>query len=159
VDYSLDLISNFTYFTDPVNGDQFEQVDDRRIYGTDISWRRPFQWLERDQELVTGVQVRMDDIGKVALYRTVARERFGTVREDSVKQTSYSAYASLDTRWSDVVRTIVGLRSDYFDFDVDANLSDNSGQADDSIVSPKFALVLGPWAKTEFFFDIGNGFH
>ncbi|HKE92801.1 MAG TPA: TonB-dependent receptor [Povalibacter sp.] len=159
IDYGLDLISNFTYFTDPENGDQFEQVDDRRVYGADVAWSRPFIWAGRDQELLTGVQIRADDIGKVALYRTIERERFDTVREDSVRQTSYSAYASVDTHWSDRVRTTVGVRGDYFDFDVDANLVDNSGRATDSIVSPKFALVLGPWASTEFFFNVGNGFH
>jgi outer membrane receptor protein involved in Fe transport len=26
-------------------------------------------------------------------------------------------------------------------------------------LSPKFALVLGPWNETEFFFDVGRGFH
>ena len=34
IDYELDLFSNFTYFLDdPQNGDQFEQVDDRVVYG------------------------------------------------------------------------------------------------------------------------------
>lgn len=37
IDYDLDLISNFSYFTDPENGDQFEQVDRRRVYGGDWS--------------------------------------------------------------------------------------------------------------------------
>ena len=32
--YELNLFSNFTYFLDdPVNGDQFEQADDRNVYG------------------------------------------------------------------------------------------------------------------------------
>lgn len=159
VDYDLNLISNFSYFTDPVNGDQFQQVDDRRIYGGDWSWRRPFQWRGRDQTFATGLQVRHDDIGKVGLYRTIARERFETVREDSVKQTSYSIYSSLDTRWTDSLRTTLGVRADHFEFDVDANLAVNSGSTSDSLVSPKLAVVLGPWSKTEFFFNIGRGFH
>lgn len=159
VDYGLDLISDFTYFTDPENGDQFEQVDDRRVYGANLAWLAPFEWFGRTQALHTGLQTRVDDIGKVALYRTRERERISTVREDSVRQASYSAYASVQSQWSDVIRTTLGARADYFDFDVNANLRDNSGRASDSIVSPKFALVLGPWAKTEFFFDIGNGFH
>ncbi len=33
IDYYLDLISNFTYALDPQRGDQFEQYDDRRVYG------------------------------------------------------------------------------------------------------------------------------
>ena len=35
----------------------------------------------------------------------------------------------------------------------------NSGSARSNLLSPKFALVLGPWAKTEFFFNAGRGFH
>ena len=105
-----------------MNGDQFEQLDDRRVYGTDLSWRRTSDWLSRGQELTVGVQARADDIGKVGLYRTVARERFETVREDSVRQSSYSVYASLDTRWTDFVRTTLGIRADHFDFDLVAAL-------------------------------------
>ena len=33
MDYHLELFSNFTYALDPVNGDQFEQFDDRRACG------------------------------------------------------------------------------------------------------------------------------
>jgi outer membrane receptor protein involved in Fe transport len=159
LDYDLDLVSNFSYFTDPEHGDQFQQIDQRRVYGGDWSWRSSFAWLGLDQELATGVQARHDDIGKVGLYRTIAGERFETVREDAVRQTSYGVYGSVDTRWSERVRTTVGLRADHFDFDVDAGLAVNSGRASDSIVSPKFALVLGPWSKTEFFFNAGKGFH
>ncbi len=159
LDYELDLISNFSYYTDPVNGDQFEQVDRRRVYGGDWSWSVPFEALGRQQDFLTGLQVRHDDIDAVGLYRTVARERFETIREDAVRQTSYSAYGSIDTRWSDAVRTTIGLRADRFEFDVDAGLAANSGDASDSIVSPKFSLVLGPWAKTELFFNAGKGFH
>lgn len=159
LDYDLDLISNFSYFTDPDNGDQFQQIDQRRTYGGEWSWQTSFDGLARPHDIATGVQVRHDDIGKVGLYRTIARERFDTIREDAVRQTSYGVHGSADTRWSDKVRTTVGLRADRFEFDVDAGLAVNSGSESDSIVSPKFALVLGPWRKTEFFFNAGKGFH
>lgn len=159
VDYQLDLFSNFSYFTDAANGDQFEQFDDRRVYGGDWSWRRPVAWGNRKSNFTVGLQMRHDDIDTVGLYRTRARERLGTVREDAVRQTSYAGHASLDTQWNPWIRTNVGVRTDRFDFDVNAALALNSGDASDSIVSPKFALVLGPWEKTEFFADIGKGFH
>jgi outer membrane receptor protein involved in Fe transport len=159
VDYSLDLISNFTYFTKGEGGDQFEQVDARRIYGGDVSWSRRFQLGGRDMDFKTGVQLRHDDIDDVALYDTAARVRTNTVREDSVRQTSYSVYASFETRWAEKVRTTVGLRGDLFDFDVDSSLLANSGTETDTIASPKFSLVLGPWSKTELFFNLGEGFH
>jgi outer membrane receptor protein involved in Fe transport len=159
VEYQLDLFSNFTYATDPVNGDQFEQFDDRRVYGGEIAWDRSFTTGRFTNDLTLGAELRQDDIGTVGLYRTVARERIGTTREDDVVQTSYSAYATVGTQWSEFVRTSVGVRADYFDFDVDSNLAANSGRASDSILSPKFSLILGPWAETEVFVNVGRGFH
>jgi outer membrane receptor protein involved in Fe transport len=159
LDYDLDLVSNFSYATDTEQGDQFEQVDRRRVYGGEWSWRAPFRLLGKPQELVTGIQLRYDDIEEVGLYRTIARERFETIREDAVRQASYGLYGSVETRWSERLRTTIGLRADRFDFDVEASLAPNSGHASDSILSPKFALVLGPWRQTEFFFNAGKGFH
>jgi outer membrane receptor protein involved in Fe transport len=158
-DYSLDLISNFSYFTDPERGDQFEQVDDRRIYGGEWTGEASFSALGREQDITMGVQLRHDDIEQVGLYRTMARERFAGVREDSVRQTSYSLHGSVRTHWSERVHTTLGLRADHFEFDVNAGLTANAGRANDSIVSPKFALVLGPWRQTELFFNVGRGFH
>lgn len=159
IDYRLDLFSNFTYATDTENGDQFEQFDDRRVYGGQFTWARPLELMGLSHELDLGVELRRDDIGTVGLYKTVARQRIAATREDSVTQSSYSAYSSLKTHWSERVRTEVGVRADYFDFDVDSSLAANSGSADDSIASPKFSLILGPWRETEFFVNVGKGFH
>ena len=159
IDYELDLFSNFTYATDTQNGDQFEQFDDRRVYGGQLTWSRPLELMGLSNELNLGVELRRDDIGTVGLYKTVARQRIDTTREDSVTQSSYSAYSSVKTHWSEHVRTEVGLRADLFEFDVDSSLAANSGSADDSIVSPKFSLILGPWSETEFFVNVGKGFH
>lgn len=159
IDYELDLISNFTYFTDPENGDQFEQFDDRRVYGADVSWRRTLSAPIGEHTLALGLQVRHDDIDTVGLYRTIDRQRWETIREDAVQQTSTGAYASVDTRWSSWLRTTVGVRADYFDFDVDAGLAENAGHVSDSIVSPKLSFVFGPWNNTELFANVGRGFH
>ena len=159
LDYKLDLISNFTYATDPVHGDQFEQFDKRHVFGGQVAYDQPLALLGRDGNFKAGVQIRYDDISPVGLYRTQDRVRYATVREDQVKQTSYSAYVSQDLHWTPWFRSELGLRADTFRFDVQSNLAVNSGKTNDSIVSPKLALVFGPWAKTEYFFDIGRGFH
>jgi outer membrane receptor protein involved in Fe transport len=159
IDYRLDLFSNFTYAVDSENGDQFEQFDDRRVYGGQFSWERPLELMGLSHELTLGAELRRDDIDTVGLYKTVARERIDTTREDAVTQSSYSAYSTLKTTWSEHVRTEIGLRADRFDFDVRSNVAANSGSADDAIVSPKFSLILGPWSETEFFVNVGKGFH
>jgi len=159
IDYRLDLFSNFTYALDAGNGDQFEQFDDRRVYGGQLTWARPIELMGLSHELDLGFELRRDDIDTVGLYKTVARRRIETTREDNVTQSSYSAYSTLKTQWSEHVRTEVGMRADLFDFEVRSSLAANSGSADDSIVSPKFSLILGPWQETELFVNVGKGFH
>ncbi|HEX8616013.1 MAG TPA: TonB-dependent receptor, partial [Thermoanaerobaculia bacterium] len=74
IKYRLNLFSNFTYFLDdPVEGDQFEQADDRLVAGLRGSHRWLARWGTVSAESLVGIQARHDDIRNVGLYRT--RER------------------------------------------------------------------------------------
>jgi outer membrane receptor protein involved in Fe transport len=160
VDYKLDLFSNFTYaLDDRDNGDQFEQFDDRRIYGGRAGITHEFQIVSREARFRAGTEVRRDDIGTVGLYRTRNRERLSVIREDGVEQTSTSFFIEQQLQVAEKLRATGGVRYDYFDFDVSSNIAANSGKANDRIASPKLAIVAGPWASTELFFDVGRGFH
>ena len=159
LDYHLDLVSNFTYATDSENGDQFEQFDQRRVYGGQLAYQQPLSLLGREGTFKAGAQLRADDISPVGLYHTHDRRRLATIRQDQVAQASYSAYVSQDLHWTSWLRSEAGVRFDDFHFDVKSNLTVNSGKANDSLVSPKLVVVLGPWSKTEFFLNVGRGFH
>jgi hypothetical protein len=110
-------------------------------------------------EVTAGTQLRYDDVAPVGLYRTRARERVGTTREDAVRQASGALYARADTRWTGRVRTVLGLRGDLYRFDVDSSDPRNSGSETAGRVSPKLTLALGPWARTEVYANYGGGFH
>jgi outer membrane cobalamin receptor len=159
IDYYLDLISNFTYAIDQVDGDQFEQYDDRRVYGGRYVYDMDASFNGLVGVLQAGAEFRYDDIHPVALYRTRERERFETIRKDDVTQGQYSAFVSHDQRWTPWLRTTAGLRFDLFDFQVDGDLTANSGSETDSLAQPKLTVVLGPWNQTEFFLNAGRGFH
>jgi len=159
MDYHLELISNFTYALDQQNGDQFEQYDDRRVYGGRYEHAWPASFTGLPGALRAGVELRRDQIEPVGLYVTTQAQRRETVRQDDVTQTSASAFVAHDQRWNDWLRTELGLRFDYFDFDVSSNVAANSGTATDSIASPKATIVLGPWNETEYFINAGRGFH
>jgi hypothetical protein len=159
-DYGLDLFSNFTYFLDdPENGDQFEQFDDRFVFGGRASHGWSTSLFGRRSVVVVGGEMRRDDIGTVGLYRTTARSRLSTVREDTVGQTSGGAYAELQTQWSSVVRTTIGVRGDLYNWNVDADDPPNSGTESEGIVNPKFRIAFGPWRRTELYASAGGGFH
>ncbi|MDQ6618305.1 MAG: TonB-dependent receptor [Pseudomonadota bacterium] len=156
----LDLYSNFTYFLDhPVEGDQFNQRDDRKIYGWNGKWSRNDELFGHSMLNTIGWEVRQDRIAPLGLYDTVGRVRTATTREDNVRETSYALYAENQTQWSKRFRTIAGLRADSYDFRVASTLAENSGSRHASLASPKLSLIFGPWKATEFFVNGGYGFH
>ena len=160
IDYGLDLFSNFTYFLDdPVNGDQFEQKDDRAIFGASASQRFLTRWFGRDTENVVGLQARWDHIPTVGLYHTRARERLETIRQDDVDQRSGALFFQTSTQWTSKVRTVAGVRGDLYGFDVRSVDPGLSGARTASLASPKLGLVLGPWESTEVYANWGLGFH
>jgi hypothetical protein len=159
IGYYLDLFSDFTYFIDPVHGDQFEQYDNRHIFGGTVTYQQPLSLWTPDGTLSSGIQVRDDHIDPVGLYNTEARVRYQTVSMTWVHETSYSAYLSEDLHLTPWWRTELGARIDDFEFDVNANLAANSGIAHASTTSPKLTMVFGPWSKTEYFLNYGKGFH
>lgn len=158
--YGLNLLQNFTYFlADPVDGDQFEQVDRRTSIGVKLTQRRLRQFLGRPVEWMVGTQSRHDDAGVVGLHDTVRQRRTSTVREDALRQTSLGVFGKGVLDWTSYFRTSVGLRADAYRFAVDAGNPLNGGAGVDSIVSPKLTAVLGPWQQTEFYVNWGEGFH
>ena len=155
----LQLYNNFTYFLDnPVNGDQFNQLDRRTLGGFDA--RHAFDWrlgrLETQSRV--GLQSRYDDI-HVGLFKTEQRALLSTVREDRVQEGNVGFWTDTTTRWTDWLRSTVGIREDIFAGRVLSDTPENSGNAQAAITSPKAGIVLGPWYKTEFYGNAGYGLH
>ena len=160
VQYELNLFSNFTYFLDnPVDGDQFEQADDRIYGGGAIGYEHHGLLFGKHIHHRFGAELRHDDIGNVGLYKTARRQRLSTVRQDAVEETALGAHYSNTVYWTRWLRSIAGLRFDRYDFEVQSDNAANSGTADDTLLSPKLSLVFGPWSQTEVFINAGSGFH
>ncbi len=158
----LDLYSDFTYNLDnetPLNADQFAQSERRTVLGGAVS--RSFNGRLGGFDTVTtlGLQLRHDRIDPLGLYGTVGRERVSTTQESRVRETSAGLYAENATAWTPWFRSVVGFRVDRFHFDVASSIAENSGTRSAGIGTPKLSLVFGPWTKTEFFVNYGNGFH
>jgi outer membrane receptor protein involved in Fe transport len=156
IDYDLELFSNFTYFLDdPVDGDQFAQRDDRTITGGEVA----YTFGEPGMSHTFGAMLRNDDIGGVGLFHTAQRRPLNTIRSDSVDELSVGVYYSNETRWTDKLRTTLGVRADHFDFDVASELAVNSGSASESIFAPKASLIYSATSNTELYLSAGKGFH
>jgi len=160
ISYDMNLLSNFTYFLDdPINGDQFQQIDDRNIYGGDLNYGLFNNVFDREMMQTFGIEGRYDDIKKVELNNTVDGEYLDNTRSDSVKQASIGIYYENQYQWTNKLRSVVGLRADFFDFDVNSNLTANSGKGDDKLVSPKLNLIYDATDATELYLSAGTGMH
>lgn len=157
IDYQLQLWSNFTYGLErPSMGDQFEQFDDRMIYGANGEYR--WHISERLEQRI-GFDIRVDDIGTVGLYPSEARTRVGITREDSVRESSAGVFYEQNWSLTEHWRLVAGLRGDFYAFDVAAQNSMNSGTTDDFLASPKASLIYRASDAVELYLSMGSGFH
>ncbi|MGH8168681.1 MAG: TonB-dependent receptor domain-containing protein, partial [Woeseiaceae bacterium] len=160
LDYDFTLFSNFTYFLDdPVMGDEFEQRDRRRVYGAEVKGAMECEIAGRPLALGWGGSARADDIAEAGLYGTAARVRTDIVRQDSVEELSLGAWSEVELAVTDKLRAIAGLRLDYFEWQVDAFRTANSGSGSDSLLSPKASIAYRLRDGLEGYLNWGIGFH
>ena len=198
IKYKLDLWSTFVYDLTASdlgtlgdtqdNQDQMLQHDNRTVYGFkgSKSWFASFGSLQMTN--LVGVQARVDDIADVGIDATIERQLNpnasdavnGVKADASVMESNGAVYAENNTRWNDVVRTVLGLREDAFTFDTKdkmLNSSDqcvynpnltpgggdplgcDSGAKKATMFSPKLGIILGPWARTAYFINVAEGYH
>jgi outer membrane receptor protein involved in Fe transport len=165
IDYDLNLISNFSYFTDPA-GDQFKQVDDRTIFGWDIAYTQDGKIGDLAMRNIYGTQLRYDQIDEVGLLASQTRTVTGPIRTDAVDEWSTSLYWQNQVFFSDQLRSTLGLRYSYFDFEIDpisagdpVSLALNGGSANDDIITATWSLSYAMNDRVEFYGSIGEGFH
>jgi len=160
VKYNVDLFNDFTWsLNDPVNGDQFHQHDDRIYGGGGASRTFVGTFAGLPEETVLGVQGRDDDIN-IQLNNTIQRQFLSNTLVDHVNEGNAAIYAENTVHWTNWLQSVVGWRGDYYAASVDSMLQPaNSGNPQEAIGSPKFRMVVGPFANTEFFLGAGMGYH
>lgn len=161
--YRLDLFTDFTFFlNDPVNGDGFAQFDRRVVYGGDIGYKQRGTVLGMPVIGTVGFQTRVDDV-HTKLGTQTLRVPTGTTIDSDVLSVSYSPFVKAEIQPLPWIRFSGGVRGEFFTFDVSNRCATCAEQPDgrkgSGIILPKMSMILGPWAKTEFFVNYGEGFH
>ena len=167
----FELNSNFTNFLNfPIAGDQIQQKEDRNTFGINGS-RSWFGSVNSHKiENTVGFQMRYDNVNPISLSRAQGgvpmakldsngKLHSSNIRRDILNEYNISFYAENRMQWSSWLRSVIGVRNDFYHFEVDGNLKENSGERSDNMVSPKLSLIFGPWANTEFYLNGGGGFH
>lgn len=161
--YTFDLYTNFTFFLhDPINGDGIQQHDNRVMYGGDIGYTQRAEVLGVPSVGTIGVQTRLDDI-HARLGTQVRRNPLGTTMDSDILEASYAPYIKAEVQPLSWMRVTGGFRAETFTFDVRNRCPDcaeqPAGRRTSSIVLPKANLIFGPWLRSEFFANYGEGYH
>ena len=175
-------INDFDYYlSQPLLGDQFRQFDRRTILGLKAEHGWNYNFAGFPVETRVGLSSRYDDI-RVGLQDTYDKMAFQTLTNDAVDEGNVGVWTDTTVKWTPWLRTVAGIRGDYFagsvgDFQPALAGSAgaclfgtlgalpiwtgpwNSGPKAAAMDSPKLSIVLGPWEKTEFFINAGEGFH
>jgi opacity protein-like surface antigen len=184
---TLNLFNDFDYYVgQPLIADQFRQFDRRFILGLKAEHGQKYEIAGIPVETRIGLQSRYDNIrlGIQDTYRTMP---YDTVSNDQVPEGNLGVWTDTTIRWTPWLRTVAGMRADLFAASV-GNYQDprfaptgdvfwnwpaqplwptgpiwtgpwNSGAKAQVIGSPKASIIFGPWQRTEFFLNFGEGFH
>ncbi len=174
----MTLWNDFTHFLDdPVNGDQEAQHETRDTFGGQAALVLYQDFGAIDNEVTVGLQARRDT-AYVDRRHTKARHELpncsveqadgsalqvavhgGTCNADNVGLFDLGSYVEDTAYWSKWLRTIVGLREEYYQASDHSLISGFTGSGHQSLVQPKASVVLGPFFKTELYVSAGRGFH
>jgi len=158
--YYMSLINNPTYFlNDSINGDEFEQEDERILLGGSLVNEVETEIFGLPVTRTIGADLRYDDVSELNLFYTVNRNRIGSLREDEAQQLSLGSFANLQFSLTDRLRASVGLRLDFYDFEVDALRAQNSGSKNESLWQPKVNIAYEVNENLELYANYGEGFH
>jgi len=145
-----------------------EQTDDRTIIGLNTEYKFT-QFLSSIQANVTfGGGFRSDDIA-VSLWHSPNRRRLTNKVDSGIIERNIFLWAQNELIINPKIRFQLGLRGDYFTFNVEDHLDTLSGEtvtlphasgyAQDVMLNPKLNMVYSPIQSLDVFLNFGSGFH
>jgi hypothetical protein len=172
------LWNDFTHFlNDPINGDQEQQTETRSVTGGQMAGVFGHMLGAIENETEIGLQLR-DDSAYVNRLHTKYRTPLdycsvpqvdapalqvsapgGVCNADQVRLLDLGPYLADTTHWLAWLRTVLGVREEYYRASDHSLTTGFQGTTDETLLQPKGSVILGPFAKTEFYFSAGRGFH
>ena len=175
---TMTLWNDFThYLDDPVNGDQEEQDEARTVLGGEAAYTREMRFGSITSDTTIGAQLRYDDVfvdrkhtlNRAPLNYCMIEQPSGPAvpipavnfncEADQVSLLDLAPYVENATHWTPWLRTVFGLREEYYWASDHSVISGFFGSRGQTLFQPKGSIVLGPFYKTELYVSAGRGFH
>ncbi len=160
--YSYELFSNFTFFlSDPVNGDQIRQMENRHLLGYNGSYSSQRILGNIRTQTVFGISLRADNTNNSLLSRTIDKQVTAETKKwGDIGEMNSAVYLQTKLDFSPRFDLKAGIRYDYFSHRYKDKLVNNFLQkASAGIISPKIILNYKAAPNTQFYLSAGKGFH
>lgn len=158
--YDWNMFSNPEYFDAEGISAQIHQIDRRSVYG--FTGEKDLKLSDR-LELKLGTENRYDNVDRVGVQHTIARQFVNSLGMYTLDEASAALYASATWRPVDRLRLIGGLRGDYYHYSVRALDAEavalGQGAGSDAVLSPKAQLAYQVGQHVELYAGWGKGFH
>lgn len=160
--YRFKLFSDFTFFlNDTINGDMIEQDDNRTIKGINAKYSIGHRLFNMYNKFTIGATYRSDEIEN-QLWHAPHRDRLKANAQALIHERSSAVFINEGFRINSHFRLELGLRYDYFIFDVEDLLPTDSTHKNDSgynyqtALNPKLNLIYTANSSLQFFFNTGR---
>jgi outer membrane receptor protein involved in Fe transport len=90
---------------------------------------------------------------------TAFRAVNGACTADLAKLNDLGVFGEVTVRWTDWLRTTVGLREELYRAQDHSLVTGFSGSASQALLQPKLNIAVGPFFHTEVYVSAGRGFH
>ena len=148
---------NWQMYSNPTYDYQIRQFDRRWVTGgrfeKDLALAPTFT-------LSLGTEDRYDNIGRVGVDHTDARQFIENIGDYSVKEGSLAVYSEATWKPVEGLRFLGGVRGNLYSFDVSALRADLlSGTKTSEMLSPKLGVAYALSPRIELYGNWGRGFH
>lgn len=160
--YNFDLHTNFTfYLDDPIHGDQIRQKENRNLYGYNASYQQASNLGNYTLSTEMGVGIRFDKIDNLELSHTIDRfTLLNRMAYGNVTEANAFSYINETIKFNDAFSLNAGLRFDQFINNYTDHLKlDSIFKSSEGIISPKISLYFQQNTSTQFYLNLGKGFH
>ena len=160
--YYFDLHTDFTfYLNDPINGDQIRQKETRNLMGYNGSYNHQSNIGSSQLNTEIGVSVRQDFTTNSELSHTIDRYTLlNRVMYGNITETDVAAYLNETIKVNERFSINGGFRIDQFFNQYKDHLKSNCiFKAKAAIISPKISFNYHENNTTQFYLNLGKGFH
>jgi len=167
--YNFNLFTNFTfYLVDPINGDEFNQHEERDMYG--YNSKITHQNVRKNSVITTtaGIGVRYDQTHPSWLAHSLNHSILNYLQYGNIKETNINGYVDKTLeigKW----RFNAGIRYDFFNFYYKSLVpaSDSAGDVfigkkttqTKALFSPKINIQYTANSAIQIYIKTGQGFH